>query len=358
MSSRAKKKNRNAVPAESASSAAASPKKNRTAKIITLTLVGVLGVLLVLGIADVVIAYGTVYRWVHPERSYWSEAPIDVRLLSETFELGTPNGTVYGWVIPAQTPLSDEDENWEKPEKFEPKDFSDKTVVFAPNYDSNRELTDLGGADVFVDYCSAGYNVVTFDWTGSGHSVGDRNVFTVDKTEELRAVVAYAEEKTESSFLAVQGIGFGSYPAAAVTAETPSVDALILDSCYRDLNTVLFDNFGMWSAFDIAPVRGTTKLLFPLVSGVEIDSVSMIDRINQMKEKSIFFIQGVQDEVFGSDHIASFVAAANLEGRNKASSWMVPDVGHLRARSFDTEIYFNKVSAFLATASGSGEEGL
>ena len=52
MSSRAKKKNRNGLPEESATVSAETAKKNRAAKITVFSLIGVLGLILVLGIAD------------------------------------------------------------------------------------------------------------------------------------------------------------------------------------------------------------------------------------------------------------------------------------------------------------------
>ena len=350
MSSRGKKKTRNAV-SEQPVEIAAKKEHSRKLKITALALIGVFGTLLLLAVADVVIAWSTVYRWTHPEKQGWTESPMDVRLASDTFELETPNGTVYGWVIPAQEPFSDEDEIWEDPEGF-----SDKTVVFAPNYDSNRELTDLGGVQYFVDYCQAGYNVVTFDWTGSGYSDGDFNAFTLDKIEELKAVISYAKETTGASFLALQGIGFSSYSAAVVTAESDAVDALILDSCYDTLDGVLFDNFGNWSYFDLAPVRGTVRWLFPLLSGVDSGSEPLRSVVGRIQGKHIFFIQGEQDELFGSSHLAATVSAAKATGKNQVESWTVASAGHLRARSFDTEIYFSKISEFLENAANPTSE--
>ena len=286
MSSRAKKKAaaEGYVPAAKTPDNGGKPKKTGVKKIVGLVSLILVGLLLLLVIADFAVAWGSIYRWIHPEKVAWMQSPSEFGLWHETFELETANGTVYGWIMAAQEPLAEEDEEWLAPEGY-----SDKTLVMAPNYDGNREINDLGGVDYFVDFCKEGYNVVTFDWTGSGHSEGDVNVFTVDKVAELNAVVEYAAKETGADYLAVQSVGFSCYPAAVVTAENKHVDALILDSSYKNLADVFFGNFGLWSALDVAPFRATVEWLFPLVSGVDLSEADLTGPLTKMKGKHLFF---------------------------------------------------------------------
>ena len=353
MSSRGKKKANRIDGSKSASVTKVptkkkmSPKKKWTLMVLSF----LLGICLVLGIADLVVSWSVVHTLIHPEKIGWSDSPMSVRLSYDAFELETANGMVYGWVLPAQNPFDEDAEDWIPTEEY-----SDKTIVFAPNYDSCRDLMDMGGVEYFVEFCKAGYNVVTFDWTGSGYSDGDENAFLLDKTEELKAVVGYAEQTTEASFLAVQSIGFGCYPAAVATAECEAVDALILDSSYRNFSDVVFGNFGFWTAFDLAPVRATSQWLFSVITDIDVDAISMIDPINRMKGKDLFFIQGESDEVFGSAHIKDLVSLATLDKDNEASYWLATGTGHLRARSYDPETYFGKISDFLKQAAGEATE--
>lgn len=300
------------------------------------------GIFLLLIVADLVMGASLIHRWTHPEKVTWTQSPAQVGLESETFELDTPNGTVYGWVIPAQEPKDSEDEVESSAE------YSDKTVLLASNYDSNREWADLGGVDYFVDLCSAGYNVVTFDWTGSGFSDGTKNVFTLDKTEELKAVAEFAAEKTGASFLAVQSVGFGCYPAAVIAADCEKVDALIMDSCYEDFSHAFYGNFSLWSPVDFAPVCKTVEWMFPLLSGVDVNEITLTDPINRLKGKSAFFIQGENDEWFGTEGAKHLYTLAGAD--NEASLWIVSRAGHLLTRSYDSETYASKVTEFLSKA--------
>lgn len=299
------------------------------------------GILLFLILTDLIVSVVSIYRWTHPEKETWTQSPAEFGLDYHTFELDTPNGTVYGWKIAAQTPNRSDSEEW-----IHTTEYSDKTVVFAPNYDSNREISDLGGVDYFVDLCSAGYNVITFDWTGSGFSEGTKNVFTLDKTEELKAVVAFAEEETGASFLAVQGIGFGCYPAAVAASECDAVDALILDSCYADFSDMFYGSFDFWTSWNIAPVRETVRFLFPLFSGVDLENLSLADPINRLNGKHVLFIQGESDELFGTDGAKYLQSLANTD--NTTSLWLVSGSLHLRTRSYDAELYESKVTGFLS----------
>lgn len=320
-----------------------SPAKQRVWKKVMITALVLLGISVFLVLADLIAASVLIYNWTHPEKVVWDTSPAEYGLDYHAFELKTSNGTVYGWKIAAQQPIDDEAEEW-----VYTTEYSDKTVVLASNYDSNRQLNDLGGVDYMVELCAAGYNVITFDWTGSGFSDGKKNVFALDKTEELKEVIAFAAQETGADFIAVQGIGFGCYPAAAAAAECDAVDALILDSCYEDFSGVFYDNFGTWSPVNITPVRETVRILFPLFSGVDVDEITLADPINALSGKDVLFIQGEQDEIFGSADAQHLLALAQTD--NDASLWLVSDVTHLRARSYDRETYFSKISQFLADA--------
>ena len=345
MSSRAKKKARYGIGTPAAPAEEKVPKKkSKTKKIILISSLVLVGLILIAALLNLIFSWNLIHTWITPEKSGWTQSPAAAGLWYETFELETPNGFVRGWIMKAQQPTSEEDD-----EIPAPKSYSDKTVIFAPNYDSTREVLDLGGVECFADFCAAGYNVVTFDWTGSGHSEGDENAFLLDKTEELQIVTDYAVSQTGADFVAIQSIGFACYPAACVTADTEAVDALILDSCYKDFSNVLYDQFDVWAgSYDLAPIRATVKWLFPILTDVDPASVSLTEPFSKMNGKYLFFIQGGSDEIFGVDGAKELCSLAGLS--NKASSWILSGVGHVRARSYDAGTYFMKISEFLKKA--------
>ena len=321
---------------------ATAPRKGVLAKVKWVAL-AIVGVLLIVLLADLTVAGVSVYQLTHPKKAALETLPSEFGLDYYTFELETENGTVYGWKIAAQQPIPDDAEDW-----VYTTEYSDKTVVLAQNYDRNRELSDLGGLDYVVDLCSAGYNVITFDWTGTGYSDGRKNLFCLDKAEELKAVVRFAAEETGASFLAVQGIGFGCYPAAVAAADCGEVDALILDSCYDDFDEMFFANYEAFAAVSAAPVRKTVEWLLPTTAGDVIRSAALSDPVNRMSGKHVFFIQGELDEVFGVADAQKLLTLAKAD--NEASLWLVSQAGHLRNRSYDSETYTAKIDEFLTGA--------
>ncbi len=322
---------------------AVQPKKTDWKKKTGIIALIVLGVLMLLILADFILAAVTVHGWTHPEKTPWSSSPAEYGLDYYAFELETENGTVYGWKMAAQTPNSPDAEEW-----VEATEYSDKTLVFAPNYDGNREITDLGGLDYMAELCAAGYNVITFDWTGSGFSDGTKNVFNLDKAGELQAVVDYAKAETGASFLAVQAVGFGCYPAAEVAAGSDKVDAVIFDSVYNRFDDMFYGRYENWSSFNFFPVKDTARWLFPLLSGVDTSSISLSAPIQKTVGKNLLFIQGENDEIFGSEDAKRLSSLASAE--NQSTLWIQPDGLHLRTRAYDGEIYFGKVSDFLKGA--------
>ena len=129
MSSRGKKKASRIDGSKSASATKVptkkkiSPKKKWTLMVLSF----LLGICLVLGIADLVVSWSVVHTLIHPEKIGWSDSPMSVRLSYDAFELETANGMVYGWVLPAQDPFDEDAEDWIPTEEY-----SDKTIVFAP----------------------------------------------------------------------------------------------------------------------------------------------------------------------------------------------------------------------------------
>ena len=314
--------------------------KERVIKRVKITALVLLGIFAFLIAADLLYSGISVYRWTHPEKITWSQSPAEFGLDYYSFEIETENGTVRGWKIAAQTPIPDDAEEW-----VPATEYSDKTVVLACNYDSNREFADLGGIDYMVDLCSAGYNVITFDWTGSGFSDGAKNVFLLDKVEDLRKVVEFAASETESSFLAIHAVGFACYPATQVAADCDVVDALVLDSSYESFSDAFYGNFKSWSAVSFAPVRETVRMMFPMIAGFSPDEYALTDAMNRMNQKAVLFIQGEYDEVFGSDGAKHLQSLAKND--NESSLWIVPEATHLRCRTYDIEQYLSKVDSFL-----------
>lgn len=321
----------------------------------TLAIVGICvgAFVLVTAIVTFSVSFATLWRWSHPEKISWaaqSGSPMEeqgIRLYYETFRIPTENGEVEGWILPAQ--LSADPDN----EVVAPDGYTSRTVVFASDYDSNRLLLpEVGGMDYYVDWCEAGYNVVVFDWTGSGRSEGSKNAFTLDKACELSAVTEHAAKTTGADFIVVQGFGFGCYAAAQVAAELDAVDALILDSSFTSFREAIFGNYTQWSNFDVFPFKQTTELLFPLVMGVKPDAI-MLEPLKKISGKAVYVIHGEQNEMFpaaGAQMLFDAVKTSNI-----ADIWIVPGATHLRTRSFDPETYFSKISVFLSVASAKDE---
>ena len=121
-----------------------------------------------------------------------------------------------------------------------------------------------------------------------------------------------------------------------------------LDSCYENFESVFYGRFSDWSGVDFAPFRSTVKGLFPLLTGVKTEGLTLADPVNALNGKHVLFIQGEDDELFGSadaEHLSKLAAVDN-----EISFWKVAGTGHLRARAFDGEGYLKKVSDFLEAA--------
>jgi pimeloyl-ACP methyl ester carboxylesterase len=121
-----------------------------------------------------------------------------------------------------------------------------------------------------------------------------------------------------------------------------------LDSCYEDFSSAFYENYGNWTAWSLAPFRETVRLLFPLVSGVKVNNITLADPINALNGKDVFFVQGGNDEIFGAEGAKHLKDLASVD--NNAELWLVDDAFHLRIRSRDSELYLQKIVKFLSSS--------
>ena len=255
-------------------------------------------------------------------------------MVYEFFEIKDFHGSdnIVGWWIPAQ------DYNGEYTE-------SNKTVIMSHNYQSNREMTEFDGMFLIADLVHAGYNVITFDYTGSGNSKGSNYTFGVQEKDELLAVIDYTSEKYNLDKIALMGFAFGSAPAICAGCEDERVDVIIADSPYLDLKSYLDENLSVWSELPDVLFSSYIRTLMNAYAGEELD-ISPLTAVSSAENKKFLFLHGENDNIFPYQNTSTLARSA-MEAGNIAEYYVFPGVGHCLGYIYAEDNYLATVLSFL-----------
>jgi pimeloyl-ACP methyl ester carboxylesterase len=121
------------------------------------------------------------------------------------------------------------------------------TVILCPSYGSSRgELLTLASA-----LQDQQYNVLTFDFSGHGSSVG-RSTLGLQEVGQLRAAIDGAANRgdVDVNRFGLWGVNMGAYVALAEATNDPRVRAIVAESAYKspdDMVALQLNRFGLGS---------------------------------------------------------------------------------------------------------------
>ncbi len=248
---------------------------------------------------------------------------------------------LQGWFIPA--PLS-QNQPWPT---TTPSLWSEKTVIIATNHGQNRLEPGFPTYAVAATLVSDGYNVILFDFRGTGESGGADITFGVLEVRDLVALVHYARSLgPPGGQIAIWGFGTGGAAAIGAAAESPHVDAVIADSSYATLDGYLSREIPRWTRLP--------GLLMPFTlwsmeqeAGVSFGSFNPVQAITALggpSPRPLLLVTGADDTVTPPEDAQRLYAAA---ADPRSFLLTVPNAGHLQAYGKDPSGYLSHVLQIL-----------
>lgn len=225
---------------------------------------------------------------LNPERKglLLDDGPMEVGLVYNTFDIKGFNedDQLICWWIPSQDYMGEEVP-------------SDKTVIVSHNYGSNREMIEISAIFLLDDIVHSGYNVVMFDYSGSGNAKGKNYTFGAEESKELSLVTDYIVENYSQEHIALLGWGFGASAAIVSGSENPNVSCVISDSSYLDLKSYLKENLSVWSYLPDFLFTSTIMEIMEIMSGCDFEC-SPYEAVSKAEGKNFLFLHGLDDYVF------------------------------------------------------------
>lgn len=257
------------------------------------------------------------YTYTHPPRYVSAVTPMDYGLRYETIDFFASDGLrLKGWFIPS-------------PKKDAP------TIIGCHGYPFDKgNILDL------ATFLYPDYNIFLFDFRGMGESQGRVTTVGFYETRDLDAAIEYLHGRGVKD---IGAIGFSLGAAVIIMANNPDIKAVVADSSFRDVDSIINIIFKRLGPLKWPLVR-LVKLWARVFIGVDTSKVSPLKAMEDLKSP-VLFIHGVLDTQIPPGHSEQLYDKGKLLDKD-IELWLIPNADHGQAYYMNPEEYSSKVKRF------------
>ena len=189
-----------------------------------------------------------------------------------------------------------------------------------------------------------GFNVILYSYRGMPGSDRAPITFGIKEVLELQAVIAFARKRIPHARIGLLGYSMGAVVSLLGAAGEPGVEALVLDSPFSDLRSLLEENVRRTIKLPGAPFVWLAGLMLRLQSGSLLSESSPQAVLSSLEPRPLFFIHG------GADQMTSVIHSRRLYDayRGPREIWIVQGAPHTGAYFADRPLYVERVAGFFA----------
>ena len=200
-------------------------------------------------------------------------------------------------------------------------------------------------AEVTRELVREGYDVLTFDFRAHGESGGERYSLGPLETRDVEGALAYLKEQGATE-VGVIAYSMGAATALLAAPDHPEIEALVVDSPFADLPSVLERelprNSGLPSIFNPGII-----VAGQVAFGIDLTINRPVEAVRRLNDRPILLIHGAEDALIPVSHAYSLRDAAG--GNPNFEMWVVPGVGHVKAYGSTPTEYLERVTSFFDT---------
>jgi fermentation-respiration switch protein FrsA (DUF1100 family) len=273
----------------------------------------------------VVLAYVVYRRAFVPIRPFYlddfSFTPYEFQADYEDVELVTADGVAFG--------------AWYFRQPGAP-----QTIIVSGGHKGQRQ----GALGISVSLWRKGFNVILYSYRGMSGSDRAPITFGIKEVLELQAVIAFARKRIPKARIGLLGYSMGAVVSLLGAAGEPGVEALVLDSPFSDLRSLLVENVRRRARLPGTPFVWLAGLMLRARSGSRIADCSPMAVLSSLEPRPLFFIHGGADELTSVNHSRRLYDAY----RGPREIWIVQGAPHSGAYFADRPLYVERVAGFFA----------
>lgn len=217
---------------------------------------------------------------------------------------------------------------------------SPQTVIVSGGHKGQRQNS-LG---ISAALWRKGFNVILYSYRGMPGSDRAPITFGIKEVLELQAAIAFARKRIASARIGLLGYSMGAVVSLLGAAGEPGVQALVLDSPFSDLRTLLIENVHRATKLPGAPIVWLAGVMLRLRTRSRLSECSPRDVLSSLEPRPLFFIHGGADEITSVNHSRRLYDAY----RGPREIWIVQGAPHTGAYFADRPLYVERVAGFFA----------
>ena len=226
---------------------------------------------------------------------------------------------------------------------------SPQTVIISGGHKGQRQ----GALGIAVALWRKGFNVVLYSYRGMSGADRKPITFGIKEVLELQAVIAFARKRIPQARIGLLGYSMGAVVSLLGAAGEPGVEALVLDSPFSDLRTLLIENVRGRVRLPGKPFVWLAGLMLRARSGSTLADCSPISVLSSLEPRPLFFIHGGADAITSVNHSRRLYDAY----RGPREIWIVQGAPHAGAYYADRPLYVERVAGFFARHLGLNVSG-
>ena len=202
---------------------------------------------------------------------------------------------------------------------------SPQTVIVSGGHKGQRQ----GALGISIALWRKGFNVIVYSYRGMLGSDRAPITFGIKEVLELQAVIAFARKRIPRARIGLLGYSMGAVVSLLGAAGEPGVEALVLDSPFSDLRTLLIENVRTRARLPGTPFVWLAGLMLRARSGSKLADCSPISVLSSLEPRPLFFIHGGADRIANVNHSRRLYDAY----RGPREIWIVQGAPHAGASS-------------------------
>ncbi len=226
---------------------------------------------------------------------------------------------------------------------------SPQTVIVSGGHKGQRQ----GALGISIALWRKGFNVIVYSYRGMSGSDRAPITFGIKEVLELQAVIAFARKRIPRARIGLLGYSMGAVVSLLSAAGEPGVEALVLDSPFSDLRTLLIENVRTRARLPGTPFVWLAGLMLRARSGSKLADCSPISVLSSLEPRPLFFIHGGADRITNVNHSRRLYDAY----RGPREIWIVQGAPHAGAYFADRPLYVERVAGFFARHLGLNVSG-
>jgi fermentation-respiration switch protein FrsA (DUF1100 family) len=217
---------------------------------------------------------------------------------------------------------------------------SPQTVIISGGHKGQRQ----GSLGIAAALWRKGFNVVLYSYRGMPGSDSAPITFGIKEVLELQAVIAFARKRISNARIGLLGYSLGAVVSLLGAAGEPGVEALVLDSPFSDLRTLMIENVRHATKLPGSPFVWLAGVMFWMSTRSRISECSPRDILSSLEPRPLFFIHGGADDITQVHHSRRLYDAY----RGPREIWIVQGAPHTGAYFADRPLYVERVAGFFA----------